>query len=336
MTSKIIFASKKLGTIHHNQLQAMLDRFNLGTLISSRKTELGAMGQTMFVSSTKGDFILKGNPLYHGQLEEEKFFIENIEKRTDTPVPIPYLIDKSSDIFGWSYALMPHLPGEHIDSKLLKNTLTKENKLQIAESIASTLTIFHKWKVADFGELHIETMKITPLKPTYTDWIFQRIMFWLEDAKKYSTITDEDIEWSRSLLAEAKEAFHSLDSPTFIMGDFKPGNFLVNSGESGWRISGVFDFTNSYFGDPVSDLIKMVTYYLNHNETGIAKHMLNKYFEGWSGRNFIKSRLKVHMLHQRVLDWGNGKATKTATWDDSISFSEWAAPYTELIASLVD
>lgn len=159
MTAKIIFASQKLGTIHPTQLQAMLNKFSLGTLLSSRKTEQGAMGQTMLVSSTNGDFILKGNPLYPGQLKEEKFFIENIEKRTDTPVPIPYIIDESEEIFGWSYALMPCLTGEHIDSELLKNTLTNENKLQIAESIVSTLSALHKWKVADFGELNTDTMK---------------------------------------------------------------------------------------------------------------------------------------------------------------------------------
>ena len=174
MTSKIIFASKTLGNIHHNQLQAMLNRFNLGTLVASRKTELGAMGQTMFVSSTKGDFILKGNPLYHGQLEEEQFFIENIEKRTNVPVPTPYFIDDSVDIFGWSYAVMPRLLGDHVDSERLKNTLTTKNKLQIAESIVSTLSAFHNWKVADFGELHTETMEIIPFNPTYIDWLFQR------------------------------------------------------------------------------------------------------------------------------------------------------------------
>lgn len=59
MTAKIIFASNTLGIINDDQLQSMLDKFNLGKIISFKKTANGAMGQTMFVSSTEGDFVLK-------------------------------------------------------------------------------------------------------------------------------------------------------------------------------------------------------------------------------------------------------------------------------------
>lgn len=59
MTAEIIFASNKLGIINDDQLQSMLDKINLGKIISSKKTANGAMGQTMFVSSTEGAFVLK-------------------------------------------------------------------------------------------------------------------------------------------------------------------------------------------------------------------------------------------------------------------------------------
>ena len=39
-----------------------------------------------FFSSTEGDFVLKGNPLFSGQFVEEKFFVENIHKRTNVIV----------------------------------------------------------------------------------------------------------------------------------------------------------------------------------------------------------------------------------------------------------
>ncbi|MEK3672384.1 hypothetical protein [Paenibacillus sp. FSL R10-2771] len=89
MTAAIIFASNKLGVVHDDQMQLMLDKFNLGKLISFQKTVNGAMGQTMYVSSNEGEFILKGNPLYPGQFIEEKYFIENIHKRTNVTVPTP-------------------------------------------------------------------------------------------------------------------------------------------------------------------------------------------------------------------------------------------------------
>ncbi|RDW21271.1 phosphotransferase family protein [Oceanobacillus chungangensis] len=336
MTVKIIFASNKLGTIKNDQLQSMLDKHHLGKLISSNKTAFGAMGQTMFVSSTEGNFVLKGNPLYTGQLVEEKYFIENINKRTKVEVPIPYIIDDSEEIFGWSYSIMPLLQGEHINSEHLKTNLRFEDKIKIAESIAKTLSSFHSWRVEDFGELNPETFEIDRFKDSYYQWLFKRIMYWLEDAKKYSEITAEDIRWAETLLDESKEDFTNFFSPTFIMGDFKPGNFLVHSEDDSWQISGVFDFTNAYFADPVTDLIKMITYYLDNNEREISKHLLDVYCSNLKETESIKKRIKVHMLHQRVLDWGSAKATKMADWENELSFSKWVEAYTDSVESLLE
>lgn len=336
MTAEIIFASNKLGIINDDQLQSMLDKFNLGKIISSKKTANGAMGQTMFVSSTEGDFVFKGNPLYTGQLVEEKFFVENLNKRTNVSVPMPYIIDNSQEIFGWSYSLMPRLQGEHLNSEHLKANLDLDDKFRIAELIAKTLSEFHTWKVNEFGELNTEKFDIIPFKDTYTLGLYNRIMFWLEDAKKYSKITSNDFDWVETLLDDSKEAFDNFSSPTFVMGDFKPGNFLIYSGDSGWEISGVFDFTNSYFADPISDLIKMITFYLDNNESEIAKHLVNVYCSKSEEKEDFKKRIKVHMLHQRVLDWGCAKAINMVTWDNELPFSQWIEAYTDSVASLLE
>lgn len=328
MTAKIIFGSKnKLGILNDEQLQTMLDRFHFGKLISAEKTDQGAMGQTMFITSTEGEFVLKGNPLYPGQLEEEKFFIDGINKRTTISVPTPYFIDDSLEIFDWSYALMPRLKGLHLDATSLNTKLQVEDKRSIAESIAATLIEFHQWKVEDFGELNPKTFEISPFAPTYTEWLFDRIRYWLEDAKKYSEITARDFAWVSSLLEESREAFLQFDSPTFVMGDFKTGNFLVHSKENLWEISGVFDFTNSYFADPLIDLVKMLIYYIDNGEKEIAAHLVHQYFRGTEVNIDIIQRMKVHLLHQRVLDWGSAKATGMVHWDEELSFSEWAGKY---------
>lgn len=336
MTSKIIFGSNRLGEVTNSQLQLMLDKYDLGKLLTSSKTEHGAMGQTLFVTSTKGNFVLKGNPLYQGQLVEEKFFIDNIDKRTNVKVPKLYIIDDSDDIFGWNYAIIQRLEGKHLNTKELNDNLREEEKLNIAESIGKTLLSFHHWKVNVFGELDTVRLKISPFEKNYTKWLFSRIMYWLEDAKRFSNITYEDIEWAKSLLTESEESFNHFCSPTFVMGDFKPGNFLINKDRSGWEISGVFDFTNAYFADPVSDLIKMITYYIDKKEIAIAKHLMDVYFNDFPVKENAKKRLKVHMLHQRVLDWGNAKATNTVTWEDGLSFSLWVKEYTDLVETLLE
>jgi len=333
MTSKIIFASNKLGVINDNQLQSTLEKFNLGRLISSEITANGAMGQTIFVSSTEGDFVLKGNPLYDGQLLEEKFFIENIHKRTKVTVPVPYIIDHSGDIFGWSYAIMPRLPGEHLNSC----NFSIDEKYAVAELIAGTLSEFHTWKVTAFGDLNTDNFTITPFKESYKQWLFNRIMFWLEDAKKYSEITVEDINWVQDLLEQSNDALEKFHTPTFVMGDFKPGNFLIHAEEGKLQIGGVFDFTNSYFADPISDLIKMVTYYIDANERDFAKHLIKVYFgELEEEIETVIKRMKVHMLHQRVLDWGCAKAMNMVTWNDDLPFYKWVELYTDSVVNLFE
>ncbi|MBE9916491.1 hypothetical protein G8C92_20950 [Paenibacillus donghaensis] len=43
-------------------------------------------------------------------------------------------------------------------------------------------------------------------------------------------------------------------------------------------------------------------------------------------------RFRVHMLHQRVLDWGCAKATHDVTWDQDMPFSTWAERFTDFTA----
>lgn len=336
MTTAIIFSSNKLGSITDSQLQSMLNRFNLGKLLSSEKTEKGAMGQTMFVTSTEGKFVFKGNPLFPGQFAEEKYFVENIHNRLGITVPTPYLIDVTADIFGWEYCIMPCLRGIHMNSQQIKAKQKVEDKLQIVELIANTFISLHSWRVNEYGELDTQDFTIRPFETSYRTWLYTRIRFWLEDAKKYSVITFNDITWVEDLLETSKPFFDELSSPTFVMGDFKPDNFLVELENNTWEFSGLFDFTNSYFGDPFADLIKMLTMYIDNGEEEVAKHLLSVYLQHPEQKEAYKERIRVHMLQQRILDWGCAKAMGMVTWDDKLSFSDWVKYYTDAAMNLVN
>ena len=120
------------------------------------------------------------------------------------------------------------------------------------------------------------------------------------------------------------------------MGDFKPGNFLIFRNKDRLEISGVFDFTNSYFADPLSDLIKMVTYYIDANESDVAEHLIKVYFrELDEDIETVIKRMNVHMLHQRVLDWGCAKAMNMVTWDNNLPFYKWMEFYTNSVVNLL-
>ncbi|MGE7919133.1 phosphotransferase family protein [Viridibacillus sp. NPDC093762] len=335
MTTKILFASNKLGDITNEQLQQMLNQHNFGKLISSKKTDNGAMGQTMFVHSSKGEFVLKGNPLFPGQFEEEQFFVDNISKCIDVPVPTPYFIGTTNSLFGWSYAMMPRLKGKHLNDIEVADNLMSEDKKQIAESMAKTLLQMHSWRVDVCGEFNPNTNSLKEFEEGYTGWLYNRISYWIEDAKKYSEITLGDMKWVENVLQQALDAFNHFNTPTFVMGDFKPGNFLILHEGQDWKISGVFDFTNAYFGDPLADLIKMLTMYIDHDELDVAKHFLKIYMISTDKKEHIIKRLKVHMLMQRTLDWGCAKAIGAVTWDANMSFSVWVERYLKTMEEIV-
>jgi len=327
MTTEIFFSTNKLGNVTNEQLQKALGRLSLGSLVAAGKTSKGTGNQTLFISSTDGEYVLKGNPLYEGQFAEEKYYIDHLQSLIGMPLPSPYLIDESNDIFGWSYAIMPRLQGAHMNELAADGALSARDKEQIAEVLARSLRELHSWKAGHFGEYDPLSKEIHPFEGGYKSWLYNRIRYWLEDAKKYSTITSEDAEWAEALLQNAEGAFDSLYSPSYVMGDFKADNILVQNSGRGWEISGLFDFTNGYFGDGLADLTKITAMYVNNGEAGLAKRFIRSYMDGANYAEDAVLRLRVHMLHQCVLDWGCAKAIQQVTWDEELPFFRWASSY---------
>ncbi|QOS76622.1 aminoglycoside phosphotransferase family protein [Paenibacillus sp. JNUCC31] len=344
MTTRIYFGSNTLGEISSASLQDALHHFNLGTLIDYKRTEEGMMGQTLLVRSSIGEYILKGNPLYPGQLQEEKFFIEQLTTYTNIPVPDPYLLDEETDTLGWSYAIMPRLPGRHLHDPSLKASLSQEEQENIATMLAHALAELHRWKVPDAGEYDPVVGRIVPFAGTYQDWLYGTIRHWLQDAAKYSVITDEDLQWVDEQLRQAESAFHAFAVAGFVMGDFKVENFVIqkkNSLASEWEISGLFDFTTSYFGDGTADLTKITARYVSEGSPELAKRFLSGYRELVCATDaercqHFATRLRIHLLYQRILLWGEVKATGRVTWISDMPFAQWAEQYLDSVVALLD
>lgn len=333
LSTTIYFSSNPIGEVTDRQLQAVLDRYNLGTLISTDKTHHGIGNQTLFIRSSTGEYVLKGNPLFDTQFIEERYFVHNLRCRTELPVPDPYEVDETQHILAFSYAVMPRLPGIHLSGT--EAGLEWDEKKKIADRYAEGLLQLHSWKTTVFGEFAPDKPgNIRLFAGGYPAWLYARIRYWLKDAAKYSEITEADAIWVEHVLQASATAFLQLQTPCFVMGDYKTDNILMERTPDGWRLNGIFDFTMGYFGDGIADLPRMAAMYLEQGEQELAEHLILAYYNGSDEREGFVDRFRVHMLHQRVLDWGCAKATNSVTWDPQLSFTDWASPFTEAATRL--
>ena len=97
--------SSRLGPISTEQFQAALDRFGLGEFVSAEPVTDGLFGQNVFVTSTSGEYVLRGCPHSDIQFPREQFHAQMLHERTVAPVPWPYLLEENDEIFGWSYII---------------------------------------------------------------------------------------------------------------------------------------------------------------------------------------------------------------------------------------
>lgn len=101
-------------------------------------------------------------------------------------------------------------------------------------------------------------------------------------------------------------------------------------------MSALFDFTTGYFGEPLADLPRLTLYYLELGRESLAESFVRSYLRASGETGALAERLQVHMLHQRVLDWGCAWAIDNVTWDKTLSFSNWARRYVDSSSMLVD
>lgn len=348
MTTRIYFSALRTADIHRDAIQKMLSRWNLGTLYSYRPTKYGVMKQTLLIRASSGNYVWKGNPLFPGQWKEEQYMMNQLSKLTDVPVPTPYLVDSADDIFGYSYALMPLLPGQHYH-EIDKQSLTETEHIDILKKLVTALHTLHKWKTAIAGEydtdidtdLDLENdtdiSQIQPFKKGLYSFHEQQMMYWLEDAAKFSVIQDADIAWVREVISSAETSFQNMSTYSFVMGDFKSENILLHQEAEEWQVSGIFDFTTAYFGDPLADVVKFTNQLIWNGQQKEAGIFLSTYLssaEGAASRSDILSRLSVHFVYSLTLKWGEAHATGTVDHKEMTTFREYASRHLNNVLSL--
>lgn len=338
----------RLGMLSDEQFQAALDRFELGRLLRTEPIHFGNFGQNAFVSSTQGEYVLRGCPHYSGQFPTEQFYARMLHKHTQAPVPWPYLYDPSSDIFGWSYVLMPRMQGLQLADPEIRNNLSIEDRKEIARALGENLALTHEFTWPFCGRYDPDSSSILPLEPdpeagywpfstkvqsttdvAYPEVVLAKIHYHLNEALTINDrTTPADVAWAEDIITHTQDALYVPFQPCYIMEDYKRDNLVVMQSDGTWRVSGVFDVLQGHFGDGEVDLPRSTAMYSYMEENPpLAQEFVHAYLSKRPPRPGFAERFQIYMLLDRSVIWEFLQRTNQIFWDNNWTFRDWAERY---------
>lgn len=298
--------SKRLGVLTHEQLQAALDRFDLGVLVGAEPAPGGLFGQNVMLTTTKGDHVLRGHP-HEGQLDRERYVAGIIHARTRVPVPWPYRVEDDPALFGWPYAIMPRLPGVQLADPEVRRQLTREDRTGIVVALAECLALLHDAPFDCVASYDAAFHGFVAAPRAYTDWFDAWTRSWLDRCRAASpATTDEDVAWVEAIIAEARAPLAEPLNPCLVHHDYKENNTVAQRLDGRWRISGLFDLAETYLGDGEYDLARAYCEYVLHRPR-LAQSYLRTYLALRPPRPGFPARFRHYVLHDRLIVWEYGQ-----------------------------
>jgi hypothetical protein len=322
--------SLRLGVISAKQFQAALDRFDLGKLLDAQPATAGLFGQNVFLSTTKGEYVLRGCPHYSWQFPKERYFAKQIDEHTSVAAPWPYEIDPSSELFGWSYAIMPRLPGLLLDIPETQSQLSDQDRLGLARALGETLGLLqeHTWEYP--GEYDLDADTVVPLAVSYPEWVLAHVRHDLEHCGEYNdATTGADIAWANQIITETRDALNVPFRPTLVHHDYWEHNVTADRVGLEWRVTGLFDLMGMYVGDGEVDVVRSVAEYTKRRSPEVAFAFVRAYRNRQHLRPGFAERFQLYMLADRLVIWEYGQ--RNGVWfDKGLTFREYAEPYVNL------
>ena len=321
--------SRHLGAIGPDQFQAALTRFGLGTLLRTEPIRGGITGQNCFVTSTADAYVLRGRPLWPGQFEEERFLAGQISRHTQVTAPWPYLVDAATDIFGWSYALMPRLPGTPLPWPESWEARPAGTRLEVARALGEGLVMLQELRWPHPGRFDAATGAVIPFEISVGERLTGQVRAGLASARACTPdrVGAADEAYVEAILRRAAPALQEPTDARFVMPDYKEDNVLVEVGPQGCRVCGVVDL-GGHFGDGAQALVRQRAMYLA-SDPAVAAAFVGAYLTAFPPRPGFAERLAAYALNERLEIWGWAHRSGVAWWDPGLSLRAWLAPFVE-------
>ena len=303
-----------------------MSRFGLGDFVEATPVARGLFGQNVFVTSTKGQYVLRGAPHFPWQFPKERFGATLLHERTKVPVAYPYLLDPSTDVFGWSYLLMPRMPGiSPTDSQL-----PKADQVDIARAMGRNLAQMHALTWPFAGDYDLTSDTIRPFGGGFPQWLVSDVRRRLNEVQERGAVTPDDVVWAERVVDEARSTLLADFRPCFVMNDYNPNNVVVGRVRGEWHVMGLFDLMEYYFGDGEADLVRLTAIHLDAEQphgAQLAHAFGAAYLESRPPRPGFAERCKLFMLRDRLIVWEYGTRPEIGWFPGRQSFRDYAERY---------
>lgn len=298
-----------LGDLTDAQLQAALDRFDLGRLVSAEAFTDGLFGKNVGIVTNTARWVLRGHPWPAGtdeQFRRERFWASRIREHCDVPVPWPFHIEPDASLFGWPYQLTPWMPGVH------------ERNAGGAAALGRAAAKLRSVTFEAFGDWSPTSDAVEPLSGNATDWLSRRTEGWIDACSAGPRpLVESDLAFVRGLVPDDLDVV-----PSYVHHDLKTANCVFSDGE----VSGLFDLGEGVVGDPYENLARPV-WDLATFDVALAITFLDSY-EHSSAVKVPTRRLRSYVMLDLLVIWEYA-VRQTPPWLDDPTFEAWANAFVE-------
>ena len=308
--------STRLGRIDSAQLQQACDLFDVGTLEAAEPASAGVWGQNILLTTSRGAFVLRGNPIVPHQLRKERVVAEAINDRCSLPVAWPYLVSENTEPFGWSFAIMPMLPGT--TGSQLWESAEGPGRVALAEAHGEALACLHEAEFASPGPYDPEQDTFTTVDH-YATWTLERVGSLRSRCRAIDALTPESERYIDGLIDSCADALTE-PVPVLVHHDFSLGNTAYEPHGDRYRARGVFDLGEAHIGDGEEDLVR----FLFRRKRAEREVFMAAYTVRHPLRPDAGDRLALYTLADLLFMWE--VSTRVTGWFGDSSFVDVVTP----------
>jgi aminoglycoside phosphotransferase (APT) family kinase protein len=250
------------------------------------------------------------------QLTKERRVAAFLNERSSLPVPWPYQVCEDADIFGWTFAVMPRLPGA--SGAELWQSSDEDGRLEIAAAAGDALAMLHEAEADLFGPYDAQLDDFIALDD-FPDWALHRLEHWRSACRAVNALATEAELYIDDLIEKHSPALREPFTPVLVHHDFKPGN--LNFDPDTLEPEGVFDLMEAYIADPEEDVVRMLWSVDNDEQ---RKAFVDAYTADQAFRPGAADRLTLYALSDWLVVWEYGH--RMASWFEDTTFMERVQP----------